>query len=331
MWTDYVRLRQTLHCRALVIAVRLVCGLGGGLVLLAPSWVSAQTRYLSIDHIGAGDTHAIEVFATDSGVVSVRVVGGKYPLVAQASSAEARRWAAETDAAARDGSDATAHERHEFGYLSDILRFQRVTNGAGQQRDVIAVDIGPRNLSMYEHDMPLPMIQRLTGSMRRAASMTDSLGKQRPKRSLSPPTVNHSTVSHPMAASQPGNVATSAAERCYMASGMHPIEYSAYPAGTNLDKVIQPPLQPGSVVPAYPRSALGARVIGEVSARFVIDTEGRPDVETFRLRGVVNPLFVQSVCDALPRMRFIPARLNGRLVKQLVDETFTIAPPSGTR
>lgn len=293
--------------------------------IASASIASAQPRYVRIDRIAAGDGRAIEVSATDSDVVSVKVVGGKYPLVAQSSSENARHWAAEADAAAHGKGGSGSNERHEFGHFSDILRYQRVES-AGHTRDVVAIDIGPQNLTMYEYDIPTPMLDQLTHSMRRAASATDSLSKLRTRHSRASARESHTTQPTPSA--HASGVAMSAAERCSEASAMRPIEYGDYAAATNLDKVIQPPLQAGSPVPAYPRSAIGARVTGEIPARFVIDTEGRPDVETFRLRGVANPLFVQSVCDVLSRMRFAPSLVKGRPVKQLVDETFVIAPPN---
>lgn len=297
--------------------------------IVSPPIASAQTHYVKIDQIAAGDARAIEVSATDSDVVSVKVLGGKYPLVAQSSSENARHWATETDAAAHAKGGSATHERHEFGHLSDILRYQRLES-AGRVRDMVAIDIGPQNLAIYEYDMPVPMLEQFTRSMRRAASATDSLSQSRAKRSPSSSSASASSARESRATpavQQAGNVAMSAPERCSQASALRPIEYRDYPTGTNLDKVIQPPLQAGSPVPIYPRSAIGARVTGEVPARFVIDTEGRPNVETFRLRGVANPLFVQSVCDVLARMRFAPSHVKGRPVQQLVDEIFIIAPP----
>lgn len=291
--------------------------------LASASVGSAQTRYVRIDRIAASDARAIEVSATDSDVVSVRVTGGKYPLVAQSSSADARQWSAATDAAAHARAASGTRERHEFGHLSDILRYQRVES-AGQVRNVVAIDIGPQNLAIYQYDMPASVLEQFTRSMRRAASATDSLSRVRPERSASAARESRAKP----AVQRAGSVALSAPERCSQASAMPPIEYRDYPAGTNLDRAVQPPLLTGSPVPSYPRSAIGARVTGEVPARFVIDTEGRPDVNTFRLRGVTNPLFVQSVCDVLSRMRFAPSRVNGRAVKQVVDKTFTIPPPS---
>ncbi|MGI8509684.1 MAG: energy transducer TonB [Gemmatimonadaceae bacterium] len=294
--------------------------------IVSPSAASAQARYVKVDQVAAGDARAIEVSATDSDVVSVKVLGGKYPLVAQSSSDNARHWAAETDAAAHTKGGSAAHERHEFGHLSDILLYQRVESG-GRVRDVVAIDVGPQNLTMYEYDIPTSTLEQLASSMRRAATATDSLSRLRTSRSPS----SSARESRAAPAVQAGNVAMSAAERCSQASAMRPIEYSAYPAGTNLERIVQPPLQTGSPVPAYPQSAIGARVTGEVPARFVIDSAGRPDVDTFRLRGVANPLFVRSVCDVLSRMRFAPSHVQGRPARQLVDETFTVAPPASTR
>lgn len=267
----------------------------------------AQTRRVTIDRVPTGAGHEIQIAASDSNTVTVTVAGGKHPLVSQGSAESARRWSTRADSISRTvpaaiGTKRTlASERDEFGHFSDILRFQRL-DSAPAPRNVIAIDIGPRNLPVYEVAVSPTMLERLTTTMRRAAARTDS---------LTPPS-----------------------KRCYLQRDMEPMDYSgpnAYAAGTDLNTQMQPSLSSGSPVPAYPESALGARVTGRVVARFVIDTAGHPIIETFRLRTTANPMFVQAVCDALPRMQFVPSRRNGRSVTQLVEESFTVAPPTSTR
>ncbi len=78
----------------------------------------------------------------------------------------------------------------------------------------------------------------------------------------------------------------------------------------------------GSVVPRYPPDLLARRVGGKVTVRFVIDTLGTADVTSIEILDASAPQFEESVRAALPHMRFSPARLNGRRVRQLVEQPF---------
>lgn len=88
----------------------------------------------------------------------------------------------------------------------------------------------------------------------------------------------------------------------------------------------------GSVVPQYPPDLLAKRVPGSVIVRFVVDTSGSADVASIQILGATAPQFEESVRAALPRMRFSPARLNGRRVRQLVEQPFRfdVVPSSPT-
>ena len=79
---------------------------------------------------------------------------------------------------------------------------------------------------------------------------------------------------------------------------------------------------PGSPGPAYPDILRNGGVEGEVLAQFVVDTTGRVDVSTFRVLRSSHALFEQAVRSSLPRMRFLPAEVGGRKVKQLVQQPF---------
>ena len=78
----------------------------------------------------------------------------------------------------------------------------------------------------------------------------------------------------------------------------------------------------GSTVPQYPSELLARRVQGKVTVRFVVDTSGFADAESVEILDSSNPQFEASVRSALPHMRFSPARLNGRRVRQLVEQPF---------
>jgi periplasmic protein TonB len=84
---------------------------------------------------------------------------------------------------------------------------------------------------------------------------------------------------------------------------------------------------PGSSQPRYPDILRQAGVEGEVLAQFVVDTTGRAEAGSFKVLKSSHDLFAQSVRSALPSMRFIPAEVGGRKVKQLVQQpfAFTIA------
>ena len=88
----------------------------------------------------------------------------------------------------------------------------------------------------------------------------------------------------------------------------------------------------GSVVPQYPPDLLAKQVPGSVIVRFVVDTSGTADVASIEVLGSTAPQFEESVRAALPRMRFSPARLNGKRVRQLVEQPFrfNVTPSSPT-
>lgn len=79
---------------------------------------------------------------------------------------------------------------------------------------------------------------------------------------------------------------------------------------------------PGSGSPNYPDILRSASVEGQVLAQFVVDTLGRVEIATFKVITKTHDLFEASVRNALPRMRFLPAEVAGRKVKQLVQQPF---------
>jgi protein TonB len=65
-----------------------------------------------------------------------------------------------------------------------------------------------------------------------------------------------------------------------------------------------------------------SNVEGEVLAQFVVDTEGRADMKTFKVLKSSHDLFTASVRAVLPSMKFYAAEVGGRKVKQLVQLPF---------
>jgi protein TonB len=82
---------------------------------------------------------------------------------------------------------------------------------------------------------------------------------------------------------------------------------------------------PGSTSPRYPDMLRQAGVEGEVLAQFVVDTTGKAEAGSLKILKSSHDLFIQSVRNALPQMKFIPAEVGGRKVKQLVQQPFTFS------
>jgi periplasmic protein TonB len=82
---------------------------------------------------------------------------------------------------------------------------------------------------------------------------------------------------------------------------------------------------PGGAQPTYPPMLQSANVEGSVLVQFVVDTTGRVDASTIKVLQSTHDLFAQSVKNVLPRMRFYPAEIGGRKVKQLVQQPFNFA------
>lgn len=79
------------------------------------------------------------------------------------------------------------------------------------------------------------------------------------------------------------------------------------------------------VGPRYPAEARRLGLEGEVLAQFVVDTTGRVVGPVRLLRSTGSHLFADAVIDALPHMRFLPARVGGKAVRQLVQQPFQFA------
>ncbi len=77
--------------------------------------------------------------------------------------------------------------------------------------------------------------------------------------------------------------------------------------------------------PRYPDILKSAGVEGEVLAQFVVDTLGRIEPGSFKVLKTSHPLFEAAVRAALPGMRFIPAEVGNKRVRQLVQQPFVFA------
>lgn len=100
------------------------------------------------------------------------------------------------------------------------------------------------------------------------------------------------------------------------------------------DQVDQPatPDSAEPVMPFYPDSLLRSGVQGRVLAEFVVDSTGRAEMETFGVVISTDRLFTDAVRRAVARARFVPARVGGRAVRQLMQMpiSFVTATESAT-
>ncbi|MHB8838070.1 MAG: energy transducer TonB [Gemmatimonadaceae bacterium] len=101
----------------------------------------------------------------------------------------------------------------------------------------------------------------------------------------------------------------------------------ADPGQTYLDFEVQKPVVqvPGSAVPRYPELLKAAGVEGEVLVEFTVDSTGRAEPASFKVLKTSHELFALAVRNAMPGMRFLPAEVDGRKVKQLVRQPFVFA------
>jgi periplasmic protein TonB len=81
-------------------------------------------------------------------------------------------------------------------------------------------------------------------------------------------------------------------------------------------------LKPGNPTPLYPPALRNTGVEGKVIAMFVVNELGQAEDSTVRFVSSDNRLFDDAVRTALRRMRFVPAQIGGKKVRQLVQMPF---------
>jgi protein TonB len=80
---------------------------------------------------------------------------------------------------------------------------------------------------------------------------------------------------------------------------------------------------PGRAAPAYPNEMLKQGVQGSVTTQYVVDTSGFADTTSLKIMRTSNPEFADAVRAALPYMRFFPAKVGTKKVRQLVEQEFS--------
>ena len=89
---------------------------------------------------------------------------------------------------------------------------------------------------------------------------------------------------------------------------------------------------PSSAAPVYPPALETRGVEGHVIVRFVVDSTGLVDLSSVMVVEATAPEFARAVRDAMPRMKFRPAKVGDRSVRQLAEQLFKfeVARPDPT-
>lgn len=81
-------------------------------------------------------------------------------------------------------------------------------------------------------------------------------------------------------------------------------------------------VDPTSAAPVYPPALQKLGVEGSVMVRYVVDSLGHADLSTLQIIRSSRIEFAIAVREALPNMRFTPARMGTKAVPQLVEQPF---------
>lgn len=87
-------------------------------------------------------------------------------------------------------------------------------------------------------------------------------------------------------------------------------------------------LVPATMHFVYPPELKAARIEGQVVAQFVVEPSGLIDTSTFKVLRSSDAAFTRAVKDALPNMRFTPAAVGGRAVRQMLQQPFSFSLPT---
>ena len=84
-----------------------------------------------------------------------------------------------------------------------------------------------------------------------------------------------------------------------------------------------------STVPIYPPRLRSVSIEGDVWIAFVVDPEGKFVKGTESVMRATHQEFAQAVLDFLPKVQYVPARLNGCRVGQFVQQAFSFRVKDG--
>jgi protein TonB len=80
--------------------------------------------------------------------------------------------------------------------------------------------------------------------------------------------------------------------------------------------------RPGNPPPVYPAALRAAQIEGTVLARFIVDSVGRAESASIEFPEATHAQFAEAVRQSLLESRYLPAMVNGRAVRQLVEQRF---------
>ena len=113
-----------------------------------------------------------------------------------------------------------------------------------------------------------------------------------------------------------------------------PLAKPIAPEGVFFDFQVEKPVsaRPDNAPPVYPNQLRAANVEGTVIAKFVVDTTGLADMRSFEIVRSDHDAFSAAVREGTANLRFYPAQVGGRKVKQLVQMpfSFSLAKRSGS-
>ena len=89
--------------------------------------------------------------------------------------------------------------------------------------------------------------------------------------------------------------------------------------------------RPDQEAPRYPDALRNAGIQGEVLVQFVVDTLGSAEMSTFKVLRSTHPDFTYAVRSAVASMRFYPAEIGHRKVRQLAQMPFHFCLNGGAR
>ena len=97
--------------------------------------------------------------------------------------------------------------------------------------------------------------------------------------------------------------------------------------GVYLEMMVEKPVTeaPDTQHPRYPDILRSGGIEGMVVTQFVVDTTGRIESGSFKVLSSTNALFTAAVRSAMPTLRYVPAEVGGRRVRQLVQQPFVFA------
>lgn len=98
----------------------------------------------------------------------------------------------------------------------------------------------------------------------------------------------------------------------------------AMDTAAKLDFEVDDPVsvKPPIVKPRYPESLRREQITGSVEVGFVVDTLGRVEPESIRIRASSHRYFSEAVREALVKQEWLPAVSKGRKVRQFVVQPY---------